>query len=75
MAFTLTIPRRSGDGAKGWSRETLEHIRLNSRRGFAVNLHGDERCDHLHPSMVGAEPSSDEPTAGAEMQVFSHFKT
>lgn len=67
MAFTLTIPRRSGDEAKGWSPETLEHIGLNSHRGFAVNLHSDERCDHLSLSVVGAEPSSDKPTAGAKM--------
>lgn len=67
MAFTLMIPRRCGDEDDGWSSETLEHIGLNSRRGLAVNLHSDERCDHLSLSVVGAEPSSDKPTTGTQV--------
>lgn len=39
-----------------------------------MNLHGDERCDHLSLPMVGAEPPPDKPTSGAEMRVFICFK-
>lgn len=56
-------------------KETLKYIGVNSHRGLAVNLHSDERCDHLSLPVVGAEPSSDKPIVGTEIVSLTEMYT